>query len=60
MTEEKTPINGTLAYRVTIMEKALLELQKKVDRLTMAIVGASLSFAVGVGVFAVTLLNQGS
>lgn len=58
MTEQQTPNGQTLAYRVGQLEITVRELERKVDRLIMAIVGASLSFTVGIGVFAITLLTQ--
>ena len=51
--------NGAVAWRLAQLEKTVEELERKLDRLTMAIVGAALTFAIGVGVFAVTLLTAG-
>jgi hypothetical protein len=55
--------NGTLAYRVSRLEQAegtqdmkIDRLAEKIDKLTLAIVGAALTFAVSVAVFAITLL----
>jgi hypothetical protein len=51
---------GTIAWRLAKLEKTVEELDRKVDRLTMSIVGAALTFAISVGVFAITLLASGN
>lgn len=59
MSEPTHPPNGgTVTWRLGQLENTVAELERKVDRLIMAIVGASLSFTVGIGVFAITILTQ--
>jgi len=53
------PTNGTNAYRLGLAEKRLEEVEHKVDRLILAIVGASLTFTISALVFAITLVASG-
>ena len=53
------PANGTVAWRLAQLEKTVEELERKVDRLVMAVTGAALMFAVSVAVFAFTVLAGG-
>ena len=53
---ETTP-NATVAWRLAQLEKKVDELETKVDRLYTAMIGATLTFAVSVGVFAFTVLS---
>lgn len=55
MTSERA--NGLFGWRITQLENTVRDLEAKVDRLMWAIVGAALSFAVGVTVFALTVLT---
>jgi len=55
---ETPPTNGTVAWRIAALERTVADLERKVDRLIMSIVGAALTFTVGVGVFAITVLTQ--
>lgn len=48
--------NGTTAWRLGQVEKSIEELERKVDRLTMSIVGGAIMVAVSVIVFAITYL----
>lgn len=54
---EPTIRNGTLIYRVGELEKDVLLLQRKVDRLGWALVTLTLSIAGSAVVFAVTVLS---
>lgn len=51
------PNGSTLQYRVHQLEETVRSLEEKVDKLVLAIVGAALTFAVGVAVFAITLAS---
>jgi hypothetical protein len=53
------PGNGTALWRLTQLEKKVEELERKVDRLTMSIVGGAIMVAVSVTVFAITFLASG-
>ena len=52
--------DSALAWRIGQLEKQVDELQSKLDKLTIAIVGAALTFALSVGVFAITIVTTGS
>ena len=54
------PSNVTLNYRVGQLEEKVDGLSSKVDKLTLAIVGGSLTTAVSAVVFALTVLQGGS
>lgn len=56
---ESTPpvINGTLVYRVGELEKDVITLQRKVDRLLWALITLTLSIAGSAVIFAVTVLS---
>jgi len=49
--------NATLIYRVSELEKDVLALTKKVDRLTAALLALTLSIAGSAVIFAVTVLS---
>jgi len=49
--------NGTLAYRLGEVEKDVILLAKKVDRLVWALVTLTLSIAGSAVVFAITVLS---
>lgn len=56
--------NGTVVWRLAQLEKAVLDLEEhldrlgsKLDRLMMAVVGAALTIAVSVIVFAITFVS---
>lgn len=58
------PANGAVAWRLAQLEKVVLDLERhmdrlgsKLDRLMMAVVGASLTIAVSVIVFAITFVS---
>lgn len=58
------PGNGTVSWRLKELEKAVLNLEahmdrlgSKLDRLMMALVGASLTVAISVIVFAITFVS---
>ena len=58
MSNAELPIrNGTLIYRVGELEKDVLALTKKVDRLVWALVTLTLSIAGSAVIFAVTVLS---
>jgi hypothetical protein len=53
------PANGTIPWRLQQLEKQVEELERKVDRLTMSIVGGAVMVTVSVIVFALTYLASG-
>lgn len=52
--------DATLAYRVSELEKDVRDLNKKLDRLTWAIVGLTITIASSAIIFALTVASVGT